>query len=55
MTAGTGKYRIISQICEHSDSVVWLAEHTALNVKRIIKGIEKTSPYHDRLIKKPIF
>ena len=39
MTAGTGKYRIVSQICEHSDSVVWLAEHTALNVKRIIKGI----------------
>jgi len=51
MTAGTGKYRIISQICEHSDSVVWLAEHTALNVKRIIKGIKKTSPYHDCLIK----
>ena len=51
ITAGTGKYRIVSQICEHSDSVVWLAEHTALNVKRIIKGIKKTSPYHDRLVK----
>ena len=51
MTAGSGKYRIVSQICEHHDTTVWLAMHTALNVKRIIKGIKKTSPYHDRLIK----
>ncbi|MCR4624948.1 MAG: serine/threonine protein kinase [Lachnospiraceae bacterium] len=51
MTAKAGKYRIISQICTHSDSTVWLAEHTGLHVKRIIKGIKKTSSYHDRLIK----
>ena len=51
MTAGSGKYRIVSQICEHHDTTVWLAVHLALNVKRIIKGIKKTSPYHDRLIK----
>ena len=51
MTAKAGKYRIISQICTHSDSTVWLAEHTGLHVKRIIKGIKKTSPYHDRLVK----
>lgn len=51
MTAKAGKYRIISQICDHSDSTVWLAEHTNLHVKRIIKGIKKTSPYHDRLVR----
>ena len=51
MTAGSGKYRIVSRLCEHSDTTVWLAEHTSLNVKRIIKGIKKSSPYHDRLVK----
>ena len=51
MTATVFKYRILSQISSHSDSKVWLAEHISLNVKRIIKGIRKASPYYDILVK----
>ena len=51
MTAHTSKYRIISKLSDHSDSVVWLAEHKVLKIKRIIKGIRKTSPYYISLVK----
>ena len=50
-TAEAGKYTIVSLLSEHKESTVWLAEHNALHVKRIIKGIRKTSEYHDILVK----
>lgn len=30
---------------------MWLAEHKLLSVKRIVKGIPKASPFHDRLVR----
>ena len=30
---------------------MWLAEHKLLSVKRIVKGIPKDSPFHDRLVR----
>ena len=50
-TAEAGKYTIVSLLSEHRDCTVWLAEHNSLHVKRIIKGIRKTSKYHDSLVK----
>ncbi len=50
-TAEAVKYTIVSLLSSHNDSKVWLAEHNTLHVKRIIKGIRKTSPYHDSLIR----
>ena len=35
----------------HPHSRVWLAEHKVLGTKRIIKGIPKNSPFHDRLVR----
>jgi len=49
-TAQLQKYSIISQLSDHRDSIVLLALHKSLNVKRIIKGIRKTSPYYIRLL-----
>ena len=49
-TSQTSKYRIIKVLSVHQDSTVWLAEHKSLNVKRIIKGIRKTSPNYIYLL-----
>ncbi|MCR5520795.1 MAG: serine/threonine protein kinase [Lachnospiraceae bacterium] len=43
------RYRIINRICAHEHSVVWLAEHRTLHAKRIIKGIRRSGPAHDKL------
>ena len=43
------RYRILNCISAHEHSSVWLAEHRALHTKRIIKGIRRSSPVHDRL------
>ena len=45
------RYRFISVLSRHAHSTVWLAEHKLLYVKRIVKGIPKVSPYHDRLVR----
>ncbi|MBR6908875.1 MAG: serine/threonine protein kinase [Lachnospiraceae bacterium] len=50
MTSQATKYWILSLISSHNDSVVWLAEHKVLNIKRIIKGIRKVSPNYARLL-----
>ena len=49
-TAEAGKYTIVSLLSEHKESTVWLAEHNALHVKRIIKGIRKDSPDYKHLL-----
>jgi len=43
------RYRIINRICSHEHSVVWLAEHRTLHAIRVIKGIRRSSPAHDKL------
>ena len=50
-TANAAKYAIVSLLSRHPDSTVWLATHKTLHVERIIKGIRKTSTFHDRLVK----
>lgn len=45
------RYRFVSVLSRHSHSTVWLAEHKMLGLKRIVKGIPKVSPYHDRLVR----
>lgn len=42
---------MLSQLSSHEDSDVWLAEHRLLGVKRIIKGIHRSSALHDRLLR----
>ncbi|MCR5684952.1 MAG: serine/threonine protein kinase [Lachnospiraceae bacterium] len=45
------RYRIISVLSSHEHSTVWLAEHKALGDLRIIKGIPRSSCYHDVLVR----
>ena len=45
------RYRFLSILSKHSHCIVWLAEHKVLGVRRIVKGIPKSSQFHDRLVR----